>query len=179
MTNLIDRRLAKELLGEVEALWTGKMPNLGQIERDKYALTVGRTSFGPKTMKITLEISVKDDSGAPVETEEMRNWKLYAPYKSNGVLKDTDLGRTFVSIHSKDSRTIVGFAYKNRKYPVIVADSRGNRWKLPLWHLPGMPGSMANWMDEPEAVAAAIAAPTANDAFMASLEALRRELGGI
>jgi hypothetical protein len=178
----IDKRIAQTLQDELVALWEGKGSLIGSSDRTTiYAINISKGVFGGKTARFTVEINTIDQATGKAETEQERQWKMYAPMRSNGVLKDTDLGRTFV--RTTDEFTIVGWNNKNRKYPVLAQSGRsGTTYKFPLWYLPGMPNAISRWKDEDENISDLAAEtsegltvgemPPGGD-FLASLEALR------
>jgi hypothetical protein len=119
---IIDRRnvatIKDRMIGQLKPL----MDELGLVFK------IGRGNFNANNWSFKAEVSLKDSDGEDWRnTREASDWKHYC--YSDG-LKPDDLGRQF-RCPENGIMTIIGWAAKNRKYPVILLSVDGRRFKYP------------------------------------------------
>ena len=116
----IDRETCRMLGEEIEE----KL----QVIARKYGINIkrGRGTYDSKGATIKIEIATVDRDGT-VNSKEAEDFKRYARMEG---LKEEWLGQSFRTWDGKELK-IVGFKPRSTKYPVIVEDNSGKRWKYP------------------------------------------------
>lgn len=91
---------------------------------DDYLVTVSAAKYG-YVGSVTLEIAKADGDGN-AETRIAKDFKYNARFYG---LEEDDLGAVYKTYNGKTMK-IVGLKTRNRKYPIIVEDESGSRYKV-------------------------------------------------
>jgi hypothetical protein len=95
----------------------------------QYGVKIDRGSASYNDQNFTLKVSVAViGEGGVAVSKEVTDFKRYAEFKG---LKADDLGRT-VSISGKPY-TIAGYLVRSTRNPILVKDSKGKSWRMPLY----------------------------------------------
>lgn len=94
----------------------------------KYGISikVGNGSFTSANLTFKLELATLDNTGT-IQSKEVQDFKRYAVMFG---LKATDLGREFLDWSGRKF-FIVGAAPRSSKYPILVRNAKGQRFKFP------------------------------------------------
>ena len=89
-------------------------------------IKVGNGSYTEATVTFKLELATIDKTGT-VQSKEAQDFKMYALLFG---LKTENLGQSFLD-YSGEKFTVIGAKPRSTKFPILVEDSKGKRFKFP------------------------------------------------